>query len=104
MDAAVASTGGIFLFILLLRLDQGGLGLRRSGPGCNSLGGAGDDLAISHEALDQPVALALADHAGSDTSLAEVIVTIITGAAVVVLVWDDVLAVVAVDRVDGGGG
>lgn len=101
MDAAVASASSNLVF--LLRLDQGSLGLERSGLGRDSLSGSSNDLAIPQEALDQPVAVTVADLAGIDAGRAQVEVPVITGAAVVVLVRDDVLAVVAVDGEGRGG-
>jgi hypothetical protein len=101
LDAAVASASSNLIF--LLRLDQGSLGLERRGLGRDSLSGSSNDLAIPQEALDQPVAVTVADLASIDAGRAQVEVPVITGAAVVVLVRDDVLAVVAVDGEDRGG-
>jgi hypothetical protein len=77
-----------------------GLGCRRSGAlrgGSKSLGGAADDLAILDEPLDQPVAVAKTGTAVFDTSLAEIKVTTITHAAMVVNVVHDSIASVAED-------
>jgi hypothetical protein len=57
-------------------------------------------LSILHVALDQPVIIATAENTLIDTSLAKIKVAIITGAAVVVPVWDSLIAVVAVNGED----
>ena len=111
LNARVAGTGSsLHLNLnLLLGLDQGGLRLERSGIwdngfGCSGLGGGRDDHPTLHETLDQPVIIARADLAGIDAGLAEVIVALVTDAAVVVLIRDDILALVAEDREGLAGG
>ena len=105
LNARVAGAGSNLALNLnlTLGLDQGGLGLERGGVGydglgCDGLGGGGDDQPILHEALDQPVIVAWAALPSIDAGLAEVIVALLTDAAVVVLARDDSRALVAVDR------
>jgi hypothetical protein len=102
LNTGVAGTGSNLILLLLLLLlflsrDKRGLGLGCGGLGCDGLSGAVGDLAVPHETLDQPVVLAIAEHAAVETGLAEVEIAIVAGAAMVVLIRDSVLAVVAVD-------
>ena len=63
----------------------------------NTLGGAGDDLAVLDRALDQPVTLARAQLTTGDAVLAEVVVAAVADAAVVVRIVHGGVAVIAVD-------
>jgi len=97
LDAAVASTSG---HCLLLWLNKSCLRPRSNWLWCNGLGSAVDNLAALDKSLDHPVIITLAKNSLIDASLAEIEITIVTGAAVVVLIWDRLAAVVAVDRED----
>lgn len=63
----------------------------------DTLSGAVDDLAVLDRTLDEPVTLSRAQLAIVDTLLAQVVVTIIADAAVVVLVLHGFVALIAVD-------
>lgn len=67
------------------------------GLGWECLGGAGDDLAILGETLDQPVVTAMASDAQSDAGLAKVKVAILAGRAMVVNVASSLVTAVAAD-------
>jgi hypothetical protein len=67
------------------------------GLGSNTLCGAADKLAILDGALDQPVTFSKAGSTLLDASLAEIIVTTLAGAAVVVSVVHDLVASIAED-------
>jgi hypothetical protein len=64
----------------------------------NTLGCAGDDLAVLDGTLDQPVTFARAKLTAGDAGLTEIVVATVTDAAVVVRIVHGVVAVVAVDR------
>jgi len=83
--------------------NEGCLGLRRNTLWCNGLSSTVDDLAILNETLDQPVVITSTDNPTANTALAEIKVTIIADAAVIVYVWDGIVAIVAVDRVYAHG-
>jgi len=68
----------------------------RLGFGWHPLGGAVDNIAILHEALDHPVAIAGAVYARIDTSGAKVVVSVITNAAVEVLILHGLVAIITV--------
>ena len=101
LNTGVAGTGGLLVvrdglllvgegsrnFVALLVLDLW----------CNALGGAVDNASVLHEALDHPVALSGAMDTRVDASRTEIVVTTVTNAAVEVLVFHGVVAVVAVD-------
>ena len=63
----------------------------------DTLGCAGDDLAVLDRALDQPVTFARAQLTAGDAGLTEIVVATVTDAAVVVRIVHGVVAVVAVD-------
>jgi hypothetical protein len=86
----------LWLFLDRSRLLCGNRLQRTETLGCN-LGNAVDDDTILHQSLQQPVVLTRAGHAGVNTRKAQVIVTIVTDAAVVVLARDATSAVVAID-------
>ena len=67
----------------------------------DTLGNAGDNFAVSDEALDQPVILAGTKLAIVDTDLAQVIVPAIADAAVVMYVGHGDIANITVDRPSG---
>lgn len=67
-----------------------------------SLGDARDDNAVTNEALDQPVVITFASDAIGDTLVAEVEITLLADAAVIVLVRDRLATVVAVDAESAG--
>jgi hypothetical protein len=64
---------------------------------------ARNDLAVLHVAFDHPVTIAAAQDTVVNAFLAEVIVPFIAGAAVVMLIRDRAIAIVAVDRVRADG-
>jgi hypothetical protein len=99
LDARVAGAGRCGLLRLL---NESGLGLVVLAARSNSLGGAVDDLAVLDETLNHPVILTAAVDAAIDAFLAKVKIALVTGAAVVMLIWDRKVAVVAVDRVGAG--
>ena len=66
---------------------------------CKCLSGASDNLAILDETLDHPVTLAATQNAVINAALAQIVVTVITGAAMVVLVRYWPVTIVAVNRV-----
>jgi len=104
LDARVASTGSNDLGLLG---DKSSLGLgerRNLWLRCNGLGGAVDDLSILNKTLDHPVSITFTENTVIDTCLTEIKVAIITNAAVVMLIWDGIAAVVAVDREDAHTG
>lgn len=88
----------------LLRLHKSSLGCRESGLGRNSLSGAVDDLPILHETLYHPVSIATAEDTIINTILAEIKVTVIASAAVIVLIWNGFGAVITINREDADGG
>lgn len=73
--------------------DRSGLG---PDLGWEALSGAADHLAVLDEALDEPMTLTRAELAGVDTTLAKIVVTTVTDAAVVMLVVHNGVALVAV--------
>lgn len=70
----------------------------RAGLGRETLCGAGDDVTINDGALDQPMTFTTAELAVGDTGLTEVVVAILTQAAMEVDVVHCDIALVAVDR------
>jgi hypothetical protein len=104
LNARIASTG-CSSNILLLGSNQSSLGFgrRRLWLWRKSLGCAIDNLSVLDETLDHPVVLTLAGNAILDTILAEIEVTIITSAAVIMFVGDSRFAVVAVNGEDTDG-
>ena len=104
LDAAVTGTGRLLDRNRLLLISEGSrdllvlLGLHL---GCNALGSAVDDASVLDEALDHPVALSRAVDARVNTRRAEIVIATIADAAVEVLVFHGLVAVVAVD--DPGG-
>lgn len=100
-DTVVASTGSSRN--LRFRSNKSCLGLGETTLWCNSLSCAVNNLSILNETLDQPVALASANDSTSNASLAEVKVTFIADTAVIVYIWDGIVAVVAVDGVNADG-
>jgi hypothetical protein len=108
-DTAVASAGwildvhngqdGLFLISIGSRNSTSLLGWdfgNRLGFGWHPLCGAVDNIAILHEALDHPVAIAGAVYARIDTSGAKVVVSVVTNAAVEVLILHGLVAVITV--------
>ena len=112
LDTAVAGACGLLGFLLLWNLGHGLLLLSESaghllfglGLGANTLGGAVDDTAVLDEALYHPVGRAGAVDAGVDARLAQVVVAVVTNAAVVVLIFHGHVAVVAIHDPGGLGG
>lgn len=103
LNTRVAGTCSCEVIVLS---NQGDLGLRESSWGlwlrCDGLSCAIDDLAVLDKALDHPVTLAIADNAIANTGLAKIKVSLITGAAMVMLIRNGSIAVVTVDREDAG--
>lgn len=95
MNARVASTSSNWDLKGLWEINGSLLRLRRHG-----LSGAVDNLSVLHDTLNKPMVLTLADYSLIDTSLAEIIITILASAAVIVNIWDRFVAVVAVDSED----
>lgn len=91
MDARVAGTGSNW------NLQVGDGLLDRLDLWRHSLSGAVNDLSVLHDALEKPMVLTLADNSIVDASLAEIKVTILASAAVVVNIRDGSVAVVAVN-------
>jgi hypothetical protein len=83
--------------------DWCGLWLRCGRLWRNCLGRAVDDLSVLNKTLNHPVILAAAKDAPIDTGLAEIIVAIIAGTAMIVLIWDRFTAVVAENGEYAGG-
>jgi hypothetical protein len=112
LDTAVASARGLVGLLLLCDVDNGLLLLSKGaghllsglGLGANTLGGAVDDASVLDEALDHPVARAGAVDAGVDARLAQVVVAVVADAAMVVLVFQGHVAVVAIHNPGGLGG
>jgi hypothetical protein len=103
LNAGVASTSRNDLSLHLR--DKSSLRLRERSSlrlRSNSLSGAIDNLSILHKTLDHPVPITSTENSVINAGLAEIKVAIITSAAVIVLVWDSIGAVVAVDREDAG--
>jgi len=90
LGVVVESAWDLILDLRLLLLDD----LTRR----DALGGAVDDFAILHEALDQPVTLTRAQVALRDAAWAEIIVSAIADTTVEVGILNRLIAVVAVDR------
>lgn len=65
--------------------------------GWDALGCAVDHATVLHEALDHPVALSRAVNSQTDTRWAEIIIAAVADAAVEVLIFHGVVAVVAID-------
>jgi hypothetical protein len=104
LNARVASTGSNDLGLLG---DKSSLRLRERRNlrlWCNGLSGAVNDLSVLDKTFDHPVSITSAENTVIDTGLAEIKVTIIASAAVIVLIWDGIVAVVAVDREDADTG
>jgi hypothetical protein len=102
LNARIASTSGNDQTrILGLEGSRGNSWNWLLGLWCNSLSSAVDNFSVLDEALDHPVFLTAADNTIIDTGLAEVKVSRIASAAVVVNIWDGRLAVVAKDGEDG---
>lgn len=89
----------LLFFNLWLFLDQSRLlgRLRRIKTLRCDCSNAIDDDTILHQTLQQPVVLTRAGHTGVNAVKAQVVVTVVTDAAVVVLAGDATSAVVAVD-------
>jgi hypothetical protein len=64
---------------------------------CTGLRDTWDDYAVADEALDEPVIFTLAVDALVDAPLTEIKVAILANAAVIVLVWNSLATMVAVD-------
>ena len=72
-------------------------GLRHVHSRAQLLCAAGYNSSIENESLDQPVVIVMAGDTRANTSRADIKVTILTGAAVEVFVWNGLVAVVAVN-------
>ena len=92
-DAIVAGTLShlVFDWSFSLHLHLFGLAWR------TRLSDAVDDDAVANEALEQPVVDAIASDTGIDACLTEIEITLLADAAVVVLVWNRLATIVAVD-------
>jgi len=100
LDAGVAGTSNNILLLFFLWLNKSSLRLRSRWLWCNGLRCAVNDLAILHETFNHPVIITTTENSIVNTALTEVEVTIITGAAVIMLIGDGLAAIVAVDRED----
>jgi hypothetical protein len=107
LDAAVACAGGLVIRddrVLLVGVGARDFaGLLGLDLGRNALGGAVHDAAVLDEALDHPVASARAVDSGIHASGAEIVVAAVADAAVEVLVFHGVVAVVAIHDPRGAG-
>lgn len=107
LDAAITGASGLLFScnrLLLFCVCSGNLLVVISlslDLGWDTLSGAVDNASILHEALDHPVALSRTVDASIDAGGAEIIVAAIANAAVEVLVFHGMVAVVAVH--DPGG-
>jgi hypothetical protein len=103
LNARVTSTSSNWDLQGLGEVDLGTLRLRRHG-----LSGAVDDLSILYDTLDEPMIFALAENSVVNASLAEIKITILASAAVVMNIRDGLIAVVAINSEDadslGGSG
>ena len=97
-DAVVASTSSSSN--LRLWSNKGCLGLGEGALWCNGLSGAVNNLSVLDETLDQPVILASTNDATTNTALAEIKISIIADAAMIVNIWNRVIAVIAIDRIN----
>jgi len=66
--------------------------------GCDSLGGAADNLTVLHKPLDEPVALTRTVYTSVNASLAKIVVVVVADAAVVMFVRHGLITCIAVDR------
>jgi hypothetical protein len=100
LDTAVASASWFLVAsngLFLISVGSGNfLGTLNLGLGWHALGGAVDNGAVLNKALDHPVACAGTVNANVDTSRAKIVVAAIADAAVEVLVFHGVVAVVAI--------
>ena len=99
MNARVACTGSNDLW-LLCNESSLGLGEDSLWLWCNGLGGTVNNLSVLDRALDQPMIIATAENSIVDTLLAKIKVAVIASAAMVVLAWDSLVAMVAVNGED----
>lgn len=105
LDAAVAGARCLLLIcdglLLVGESSRNVLGLCGLDLGWDALRGAVDNVAVLNKTLDHPMAVSRAVNAGVHTSRAEIVVSVVTDAAVEVLVIHWVVAIVAV--YDPGG-
>lgn len=87
---------GLFFFLFWFRLLT-------SLAGLNRLRGAVGDLAVLDKTFNQPVFIIETGHTGLDTLETQVVVAVVTYAAMIVLVRDGAAAVVAVNAEDSIG-
>jgi hypothetical protein len=95
-DAGIAGAGR-HGNLLLFGGHESGLGLRELWLGCNGLCDAVGHLAILHETFDEPVVIASTEDSCVDTTPAQIEVTVIARAAMIVLVGNGSTAIVAID-------
>jgi hypothetical protein len=93
LDARVASTGTHGNLQVIRNSWLGDL----LGLWCNCLSGAVDNASVLHETLDHPMIITIAKSSGINARLAEVKITIIAGAAMVMLLGNLGTAFVAED-------
>jgi hypothetical protein len=107
LDAAVAGAGWFVItndWLLLVCVgSRNFLSLLGLGLGGHALSGAVDDTTVLHESLDHPVARTWAVDARVNASRAQVVVASVADAAVEVLVFHGMVAVVAVHDPRGAG-
>jgi len=95
-NAGIAGTGR-YSNLLLFWSNKSSLGLGELWFWCNCLSCAVDNLAILHKTLDKPVVLATAEEPCINTCWAQIEVTTIASAAVIVFIWNSFVAVVAIN-------
>jgi hypothetical protein len=108
LDAAVAGAGWLIVadhrLLLVCVGSRNFLSILGLGFGGHALGGAVDNTAVLYESLDHPVAWTWAVNARVNASGAQIVVTSIADAAVEVLIFHGVVAIVAVHNPRGAGG